>query len=56
MPKLTNEGFRVTVLKLMHNRSEQFDVYNNVALIHCFVEIRMMTDIMMGEIIVIDMN
>lgn len=56
MPKLTDEGYRVTFIRLMSPNADDFDPYNITAHFLNLLEIRLLNDVMIGDIYVVDMS
>lgn len=56
MPRLTEEGYRVTFVRLMSNNVEDYFPYDAAAHGFNMVEMRFLKDIMIGDIYVLDMS
>lgn len=56
LPKLTSEGYRVTITNLSTNNVDEYEPYDLAACLGHYVEIRLMKDIMVGEIYIADLQ
>lgn len=54
MPKLTEQGYRISVLKIHPCDTELFSLYDITTVVQHLIEIRMMCDVMIGEIMIVD--
>lgn len=56
MPKLTDEGYRVNFIKLLHSNVDDYDPYDISAHSTNLFEARLLKDVLVGDIYIIDMS
>lgn len=56
MPNVTKEGYKITYVRLVSPKIEDFSVYDVTSHCNNLLEIRLMNDVMVGDIYVIDMK